>query len=84
MFLSADVHGVESRLTDPVAGRLSGGMKPEIGSCLRAADHAPAVAVESRGVGVDPPFHARWELWKLVSELAVGGMSVLWFTAYIG
>ena len=37
--------------------------------------------LDEPGVGVDPL--SRRELWKMVSELAVGGMSVLWSTAYM-
>ncbi len=67
--------------TGRLAGRLSGGMKQKLGLACALLTTPRLLLLDEPGVGVDPL--SRRELWKMVSELAVGGMSVLWSTAYM-
>lgn len=67
--------------TDRLAGKLSGGMKQKLGLACALLTTPRLLLLDEPGVGVDPL--SRRELWKMVSELAVGGMSVLWSTAYM-
>ena len=66
---------------DRLAGKLSGGMKQKLGLACALLTTPRLLLLDEPGVGVDPL--SRRELWKMVSELAVGGMSVLWSTAYM-
>ena len=65
--------------TDRLAGKLSGGMKQKLGLACALLTTPRLLLLDE--LGVDPL--SRRELWKMVSELAVGGMSVLWSTAYM-
>lgn len=67
--------------TGRLAGKLSGGMKQKLGLACALLTMPRLLLLDEPGVGVDPL--SRRELWKMVSELAVGGMSVLWSTAYM-
>ena len=67
--------------TSRLAGRLSGGMKQKLGLACALLTTPRLLLLDEPGVGVDPL--SRRELWKMVSDLAVGGMSVLWSTAYM-
>ena len=67
--------------TGRLAGKLSGGMKQKLGLACALLTTPRLLLLDEPGVGVDPL--SRRELWKMVSELAVGGMSVLWSTAYM-
>ena len=67
--------------TDRLAGKLSGGMKQKLGLACALLTTPRLLLLDEPGVGVDPL--SRRELWKMVSDLAVGGMSVLWSTAYM-
>lgn len=67
--------------TARLAGKLSGGMKQKLGLACALLTTPRLLLLDEPGVGVDPL--SRRELWKMVSELAVGGMSVLWSTAYM-
>ncbi|WP_308774016.1 ABC transporter ATP-binding protein, partial [uncultured Bilophila sp.] len=67
--------------TERLAGKLSGGMKQKLGLACALLTTPRLLLLDEPGVGVDPL--SRRELWKMVSDLAVGGMSVLWSTAYM-
>ncbi|MFQ8888283.1 MAG: ATP-binding cassette domain-containing protein [Bilophila wadsworthia] len=56
-------------------------MKQKLGLACALLTTPRLLLLDEPGVGVDPL--SRRELWKMVSELAVGGMSVLWSTAYM-
>lgn len=64
-----------------LAGKLSGGMKQKLGLACALLTTPRLLLLDEPGVGVDPL--SRRELWRMVSELAGKGMSVLWSTAYM-
>ncbi len=64
-----------------LAGRLSGGMKQKLGLACALLGTPKVLLLDEPGVGVDP--QSRRELWRMVNELAQGGMSIVWSTAYI-
>ncbi|MFZ6689888.1 ATP-binding cassette domain-containing protein [Undibacterium sp. SXout11W] len=70
-----------TRFTDRYAGKLSGGMKQKLGLACALLGTPQVLLLDEPGVGVDPI--SRRELWKMVRELAKGGMTVLWSTAYL-
>ena len=70
-----------TRFTDRYAGKLSGGMKQKLGLACSLLGTPQVLLLDEPGVGVDPI--SRRELWKMVSELAQGGMTVVWSTAYL-
>ena len=66
---------------DRLASQLSGGMRRKLGFCL-AIVHAPALLVlDEPTTGVDPV--SRIDLWRLVSQAAAGGTSVIMSTTYL-
>lgn len=67
--------------TARLAGKLSGGMKQKLGLACALLTTPRLLLLDEPGVGVDPL--SRRELWQMVHELAGGGMSVLWSTAYM-
>lgn len=70
-----------ARFTARPAGKLSGGMKQKLGLACALLGHPEVLLLDEPGVGVDPI--SRLALWKMVRELAAGGMTVLWSTAYL-
>ncbi|SIR21757.1 ABC-2 type transport system ATP-binding protein [Aeromonas sp. RU39B] len=70
-----------ARFTARPAGKLSGGMKQKLGLACALLGHPEVLLLDEPGVGVDPI--SRRALWKMVRELAAGGMTVLWSTAYL-
>ncbi|MBC3860523.1 ABC transporter ATP-binding protein [Undibacterium jejuense] len=70
-----------TRFTDRYAGKLSGGMKQKLGLACALLGTPQVLLLDEPGVGVDPI--SRRELWKMVRELAKGGITVLWSTAYL-
>ncbi|MBI3228996.1 MAG: ABC transporter ATP-binding protein [Burkholderiales bacterium] len=70
-----------TRFTARYAGKLSGGMKQKLGLACTLLGTPKVLLLDEPGVGVDPI--SRRELWKMVRELAQGGMTVLWSTAYL-
>ena len=70
-----------TRFTGRYAGKLSGGMKQKLGLACTLLGSPRVLLLDEPGVGVDPI--SRRELWKMVSELAQGGMTVIWSTAYL-
>lgn len=70
-----------ARFTARPAGKLSGGMKQKLGLACALLGTPDVLLLDEPGVGVDPI--SRRALWKMVRELALGGMTVLWSTAYL-
>ncbi|MFM5145269.1 ATP-binding cassette domain-containing protein [Aeromonas rivipollensis] len=70
-----------ARFTARPAGKLSGGMKQKLGLACALLGTPDVLLLDEPGVGVDPI--SRRALWKMVCELAQGGMTVLWSTAYL-
>ncbi len=69
--------GFGSRL----AGRLSGGMKQKL-ALLCVLVHEPSLIImDEPTTGVDPV--SRREFWKILGELAAGGMAILTATPYL-
>lgn len=67
--------------TERLAGQLSGGMKQKLGLACALLGQPRLLLLDEPGVGVDPL--SRRELWRMVSDLVSGGVSVLWSTAYL-
>jgi len=67
--------------TERLAGQLSGGMKQKLGLACALLGSPRLLLLDEPGVGVDPL--SRRELWRMVSELVAGGVTVLWSTAYL-
>ena len=63
------------------AGKLSGGMKQKLGLACVLLGNPELLLLDEPSVGVDPI--SRRELWRMVSELAASGMSVVWSTSYL-
>ena len=70
-----------ARYTARPAGKLSGGMKQKLGLACALLGTPDVLLLDEPGVGVDPI--SRRALWQMVRELAKGGMTVLWSTAYL-
>ena len=70
-----------ARFTARPAGKLSGGMKQKRGLACALLGTPDVLLLDEPGVGVDPI--SRRALWQMVRELAKGGMTVLWSTAYL-
>ncbi|MCD5361662.1 ATP-binding cassette domain-containing protein [Chromobacterium aquaticum] len=70
-----------ARFTARPAGKLSGGMKQKLGLACALLGEPRILLLDEPSVGVDPI--SRRELWKMVSELAADGMTVLWSTSYL-
>ncbi|HZF97456.1 MAG TPA: ATP-binding cassette domain-containing protein [Pseudoxanthomonas sp.] len=67
--------------TDRRAGKLSGGMKQKLGLACALLGDPEVLLLDEPGVGVDPI--SRIDLWKMVSDLARGGKTIIWSTAYL-
>jgi ABC-2 type transport system ATP-binding protein len=67
--------------TARLAGNLSGGMKQKLGLACALLSQPRVLLLDEPSVGVDPI--SRRELWRLVKELAGGGTTVIWSTAYL-
>ena len=70
-----------ARFTDRLAGKLSGGMKQKLGLACSLLGAPKVLLLDEPGVGVDPI--SRRDLWSMVRELAKGGMTIIWSTAYL-
>ena len=64
-----------------LAGRLSGGMKQKLGIACALLGSPRLLLLDEPGVGVDP--RSRRELWRMASELADEGMTIIWATSYL-
>jgi len=69
------------KFLDRLAGKLSGGMKQKLGLACVLLGNPEFLLLDEPSVGVDPI--SRRELMKMVKELAVGGVSIIWSTAYL-
>lgn len=70
-----------NNVRDRLSGQLSGGMRAKLGFVL-AMLHSPQLLVlDEPTTGVDPV--SRVELWRLISEAAASGTSVLMSTTYL-
>lgn len=69
------------RFTDRRAGKLSGGMKQKLGLACALLGDPEVLLLDEPGVGVDPI--SRIDLWKMVSDLAGEGKTIIWSTAYL-
>jgi ABC-2 type transport system ATP-binding protein len=67
--------------TGRLAGALSGGMKQKLGLACALVKKPMLLLLDEPSVGVDPI--SRRELWKMVDDLLVEGISVVWSTAYL-
>ncbi|HDK7376819.1 TPA: ABC transporter ATP-binding protein [Cronobacter sakazakii] len=67
--------------TGRLAGKLSGGMKQNLGLACTLVGQPKVLLLDEPGVGVDPI--SRRELWQMVHELAGDGMLILWSTSYL-
>jgi ABC-2 type transport system ATP-binding protein len=56
-------------------------MKQKLGLACALMGEPKVLLLDEPSVGVDPV--SRQELWKMVGELAGGGMAVVWSTAYL-
>ncbi|MGN5056440.1 ABC transporter ATP-binding protein [Aeromonas veronii] len=70
-----------ARFTARPAGKLSGGMKQKLGLACALLGTPDVLLLDEPGVGVDPI--SRRALWQMVRELAKGGITVIWSTAYL-
>lgn len=70
-----------ARFTTRLAGKLSGGMKQKLGLACALLGKPKLLLLDEPSVGVDPI--SRRELWRMVKELAGGGMTILWSTSYL-
>ncbi len=70
-----------NRFTGRLAGKLSGGMKQKLGLACALLGRPRLLLLDEPSVGVDPI--SRRELWKMVHELIVQGLTVVWSTAYL-
>lgn len=64
-----------------LAGDLSGGMKQKLGLACSLMRKPTLLLLDEPSVGVDPI--SRRELWKMVQELLIEDISVVWSTSYL-
>jgi ABC-2 type transport system ATP-binding protein len=64
-----------------LAGKLSGGMKQKLGLSCVLLGRPKVLLLDEPSAGVDPV--SRRELWRMVQDLAAGGMTVVWATGYL-
>lgn len=69
------------KFTQRLAGALSGGMKQKLGLACTLLGTPELLLLDEPSVGVDPI--SRRELIKMVKELSIEGMTILWSTAYL-
>ncbi len=70
-----------TEFTNRLAGNLSGGMKQKLGLACALLTKPKLLLLDEPSVGVDP--FSRRELWKMVSELVLEGITVVWSTSYL-
>jgi len=66
---------------DRLGGNLSGGMRQKLGLAMALVHHPRLLVLDEPSTGVDPV--SRSELWRLVSEAARDGASVVMTTTYL-
>lgn len=67
--------------THRLAGDLSGGMKQKLGLACSLLAKPTLLLLDEPTVGVDPI--SRRELWSMLQELLVEGITIVWSTAYL-
>jgi ABC-2 type transport system ATP-binding protein len=67
--------------TGRAAGKLSGGMKQKLGLACVLLGSPRILLLDEPSVGVDPI--SRRELWRMVTTLAAGGLTIVWSTSYL-
>lgn len=67
--------------TDRLSSRLSGGMRTKLGFCLAMIHEPELLVLDEPSTGVDPV--SRIELWRLLSETAAAGTTVVLATTYL-
>jgi ABC-2 type transport system ATP-binding protein len=70
-----------AEFTNRLAKDLSGGMKQKLGLACALIKKPALLLLDEPSVGVDPI--SRRELWKMVGDLVLEGISVVWSTAYL-
>jgi ABC-2 type transport system ATP-binding protein len=66
---------------DRLAGQLSGGMRQKLGFLLAILHDPTMLVLDEPTTGVDPV--SRVDIWRLISEAAVGGAAVAMATTYL-
>jgi len=66
---------------DRLASQLSGGMRNKLGFCLAMLADPSLLVLDEPTTGVDPV--SRIDLWRLISETAAAGTSVVMATTYV-
>lgn len=74
------IAGLE-RVTDRLAGHLSGGMRQKLGVVLATLHRPQLVLLDEPTTGVDPI--SRAELWSLIAGAAAEGATVVFATTYL-
>ena len=67
--------------SDRLSSQLSGGMRTKLGFCLAMVHEPELLVLDEPSTGVDPV--SRIELWRLLSEAAADGTTVVLATAYL-
>jgi ABC-2 type transport system ATP-binding protein len=70
-----------SATADRLASQLSGGMRRKLGFCMAMVHKPDLLVLDEPSTGVDPV--SRIDLWRLVSEAAAGGATVVMSTTYL-
>jgi ABC-2 type transport system ATP-binding protein len=70
-----------STAADRLAGALSGGMRQKLGFVMAVIHEPELLVLDEPSTGVDPV--SRVELWRLISEAAIGGAAVVMTTSYL-
>jgi len=70
-----------SAARDRLGAHLSGGMRQKLGVAMALFSKPDLLVLDEPTTGVDPV--SRFDLWRLVSETAAGGTSVLMTTTYL-
>jgi ABC-2 type transport system ATP-binding protein len=66
---------------DRLASQLSGGMRRKLGFCMAIVAQPALLVLDEPSTGVDPV--SRVDLWRLISEAAANGTSVIMSTTYL-
>lgn len=74
---AADLSDASARL----ASQLSGGMRRKLGFCMAIVHTPELVVLDEPSTGVDPV--SRIDLWRMISETAASGASVIMSTTYL-
>lgn len=70
-----------ARFADRLAGKLSGGMKQQLGLACALMCKPRLLLLDEPCVGIDPI--SRRQLWRMVTRLKEEGIGIVWSTAYL-